>query len=212
MSARTLHLKDLSLLPIQIYNKGKIVNLSIENDPLKFSIGPMFLPFDIKFYPNKWTNIDDVSLDCSLNKQAVDYNSLNEKMCELDNHLSNLITENSNFKDSVYTSFYKNNNPSYPKLCKLNFMRDKFGNFKTMIYDENRQKIEYNEKTLPEIMKRHTVFNVLITSNKIWNTQNKKCGIQFDIEQILILKQKSSNLSFKIEETSTDNQSYILLD
>lgn len=211
-TAKTFHLKDLSINSIGIYNKGKSVNLSFDNEPLKFSVGPMFLPFGVKIYPNKWTNVDDISIDCSLNQRGENYELLDNKMTELNEHISNLISNHEgSLKGSVFSSFYKNNNPSYPKLCKLNFTRDQYGNFKTIIYNENREKIHYNEKSLSEIMCKGTIFNVLIASTKIWNTQAQKSGVQFDIDQILILK-PAKKLQVEENQENQENKKCVFLD
>lgn len=76
--------------------------------------------------------------------------------------------------------------------------RDSKGNFESVIFDENKDKIIINEKSLEDVLCKGKIFKTIIECNKIWY-YNGRFGTTWNIKQLKFVN------NIPIDENTTDN-------
>jgi small-conductance mechanosensitive channel len=193
MSKSILHIKDLDIDNVEIVkvkeDRRSFFTLCLNELPLEFSTSILYTPFGINKNINNYTHNNEYSINISVNSSDQENATKSREMLEkLDEKIKNLINDNLDFfkveSKWEYMSCYKNNK-DYPKLMKLNFNRDKNGNFITHVFDSNKEKILLNEENLEELFKKGSSFKAIINCAKVWS-YNNRIGTIWNIKQLLI--------------------------
>jgi hypothetical protein len=194
------NIKDIIIENVSIVKSGRTFRLSYKaedgtSDFLSFSTNTLYTPFGLNSNQSKFTPNLEYSITASVNASDTESAILTRTKLEaLDKHIEDLVlSKKEDMKiddDFCYTSFYKNSG-NYPKLIKFNFVRDANGNFKTIVFDSNKQKIPITDSNIEEIFKRGTLFKAITINKKIW-TFNSKVGTIWDLDQILLIDKKEN--------------------
>jgi hypothetical protein len=193
MSKSILHIKDINIDDIEIVkikeDRRSFFTLCLNTVPLEFSTSILYTPFGINKNANNFTHMNEYYINVSINSSDTENATKSREMLEeLDKKIESLIRDNLDFfkvdTNWEYMSCYKNNK-DYPKLIKLNFNRDKNGNFITHVFDSNKEKILLDEENLEELFKRGSSFRAIINCGKIWS-YNNRIGSIWNINQLLI--------------------------
>lgn len=190
----------------QLAKSGRIVKLLYNKEPLQFCSSYLYTPFGVKSVTKDWANFTEFFVSCSLN-DASSETAINFKdfISKLDNKISDLVKENSGIFNNAkvtqdaskceYSPILKENG-DYPKLMKLQFVRDKNGNFISFVFDENKEKVKIDESNIETILSKGKVFKCIIECSKIW-CYNGKVGSVWNILQLRFAKNN--------EKTNTQN-------
>jgi hypothetical protein len=148
-----------------------------------------------KSVDKEWAKFSEFSIDCYIH----DDDKISE-FEEFDENLQNKIkSENKSlYGDLDYFPFLKPNK-DYPKLIKMIFPRDSQGNFETVFFDKDKNKILLTESNILDLFSRGTVFKGVVECVKIW-CFNNKFGTIWNLSQLRI----STSPPPKIEEPETD--------
>jgi hypothetical protein len=175
-------LKNLDQNLLKLGKSGRAVKLFYDKEPLQLCTSTMSIPFGVKSNIKEWATYSEYYVDCFINNSKSEV-SQNFKSCveNLDEHIKRLVRENIKMFDSkketakedfVYSSFLRENG-TYPKLMKLQFTRDRNGNFESFIFDENKQKIPIDENNIENILCKGKIFKAIIECSKIWYYDGK---------------------------------------
>ena len=190
-----INLLDLDLSKLKIAKSGRYIKVIYNKEPLQIVTGKLYTPFGVKINPNNYSNISTCYIDCSLNQSTSETSIKYRELLEiLDNKIIELIkdslhlfnTGNLNFDPEDITNIYSpilRNNKTFPKLIKLMLPRDSKGNFESVIFDENKNKIIINEKSLEDVLCKGKIFRTIIECNKIWY-YNGRFGTTWNIKQL----------------------------
>lgn len=181
----------------QLAKSGRTVKLLYKKEPLQFCSSYLYTPFGVKSVTKDWANFSEFYVSCSLNDASSESAiKFKEFILQLDNKIRELVNENSNIFNNAkvtldasqceYSPILKENG-DYPKLMKLQFIRDKNGNFNSFIFDENKDKIKIDENNIEAILPRGKVFKCIIECSKIWY-YNGKIGSIWNILQLRFAK------------------------
>jgi hypothetical protein len=208
------NLKEINWDNVKLAKSGRAIKLLYEKEPLQFCTSTLYTPFGVKFVSKDWSNFTEFSIDCSLN-QAQNESSVGfrEFIEELDCKINSLVKDNLNLFNSTkevatdnynYSSILRENG-TYPKLIKLQFPRDKNGNFTTFFFDANKDKLKLDESNIEATLTKGQTFKCIIECSKIWY-YNNKVGSIWNVIQLKICETKTKNtMSISNEENS--NQS-----
>lgn len=168
---------------IKLGKAGRSTKLLYVNDGskgnLKVSTPKLILKF-LNSTTKEWANFTEFSMDCSIH-DIEDENSL----LEFSNNINKRIIEEnrSTYEDQAYFSMIKENK-NYPKMIKLVFPRDSNGNFETVVFDKEKNKVMITEDNIEDIFKRNLTMKCIIECVKVWNV-NSKYGLIWNVTQIL---------------------------
>ena len=114
-----------------------------------------------------------------------------------------MVKQNSNIFNNVkvtqdassceYSPILKENG-DYPKLMKLQFVRDRNGNFVSFIFDENKEKIKIDETNIDTVLGKGKIFKCIIECSKVW-CYNGKIGSVWNILQLRFAKNNEKTIS-----------------
>lgn len=192
---------------LQFCKSGKITKLfNNGNEQLKIFTTPLYLPFGLG-KKNSFNNTTEYFLDCFISTNNPEYESFINYIDNLESEIKNVIKTQYKTLDNKLTNepgYYPilRNNKNYPKILKINFKRDAQGNFLTMLFDENKNKIKLTENNISDIFTKNTSFKCLIECTKLWLFQNQ-IGSYWHITQIKLEKQEPSHNDD--EEGTNDN-------
>lgn len=157
------NIKLLSIKNKINYKKKKIYPLKYDNKPLIVQSPIVYLPWGINEY-----NSLDISLDIeNKNNKKDKLFNFYKFIKNIENYFKSLIF----FKKKKFHSSIKPNN-YYPDLLRISFNKND-----TIIFDENKNKLNYN-KILPK-----SFVKLIIQIAYIW-INNDKYGIKWNVSQI----------------------------
>lgn len=193
---------------LTLVKSGRAIKVMYDNKPLEFVTTILYSPFGVKSVKRDWSMFEDYSIDCSLHNEKTNTSSIefNKFLQTLDTNIQRLCKDNWNILDTKSSSSYDNvtfipmlkDNKTYPKLVKLNFSRDKNGNFTSFVFDEDKNKILINEDNIDEILTRGRRFRCIIECGKIW-LYNDKVGTIWNINQLKLSSKSEANDNLDIE-------------
>lgn len=191
-------IEDVDLSQLRLAKTGRTVKLIYgENKvPLQLKTCKLYSPFGVKVYNNAYSQFTDCSIDCSIQQQGNSekthelYKALQDKIEELIKNSLNLFNTKEAVTDVNVSPIFRENG-NYPKLMKINFPRDKNGNFDFVLFDENKEKIKLNDNNIESILTKGKTFVGIIECGKIWY-YNNKFGITWNLIQSRFSKKKDA--------------------
>ena len=201
---------------VQIVKSGRNVKLMYNKEPLQFCTSTMYSPFGTRGISKEWSNYTEFNVDCSINQSNSEASkTFREFISELDESIKESVSGNLSLfntksvtadSEYAYCSILRENG-SYPKLMKLNFPRDKNGNFESFIFDEQKNKIRLLEDNIESIVKKGRLFKCIVECVKVWY-YNGKVGTLWKIVQ---LKFAEKEIIQEPEEQETKNSRNIYM-
>jgi hypothetical protein len=189
-----LNIDNIDIAKFKLGKTGRAIKLLYDKEPVKLCTSSLITPFGVKSVNKDWSAFTEYYIDCSLNqsvsetssstafKNAIDtLDDVIQKLVKENITLFNNKSENAN-EDFVYNKILRENN-NYPKLMKMQLVRDKNGNFESFIFNENKEKIKIDEKNIEEILAKRKIFKCIIECAKIWY-YNGKVGSIWNINQL----------------------------
>ena len=168
---------------------GRAVKLLYGKEPVQFCTSSLYTPFGVKSVDKDWSTFTEYNIDCSVNnaqtgnavtfKEFVD--KLDNKIQELARQQNDIFTKG-NGGDFVYSPVLRENG-TYPRLMKLQMTRDRNGNFTSVVFDENKNKIMIDESNINDILSKGKVFKCIVECAKVW-CFNGKIGSIWNIVQL----------------------------
>lgn len=173
---------------LTIVKSGRTVKLLYDNKPFQFLTSCLYTPFGLSSVKKEWSMFEDFSISCSL-RLSEEKVAFEKFINDLDERVKILVNDNLSILDpkGVYTqvdflsSLKQNGN--YPKLIKLQFVRDKNGNVESFIFDEDKKSVWVDETNIDELITKGKCFRCAIECSKIW-LYNGKVGIIWNINQL----------------------------
>lgn len=194
---------------------GRAIRLLYNKEPLQICTSTLYSPFGIKSINKEWSNFTEYNVDCSLNQSSSETSVVFKNFIDkLDDVIQKLVKENLTLFNSknetanenfTYTSILRENK-SYPKLMKLQFTRDKQGNFESFIFDEQKEKLPINESNIDNIIAKGKIFKTIIECVKVWY-YNGKVGSIWKIVQLKFCERERVKM---IDESSEENENSIV--
>jgi len=196
---------------------GRTIKLLYNNKPFQFCTSLLYTPFGVKSSSKDWSKFDDYYLDCSLNQatseQAVKFrdfvDTLDKKIIELVNKNKELFTIPSD-TEFGYNSILRENK-NYPKLMKLQFPRDKNGNFDCFIFNSDKSKIKIDESNIENVIVKGKIFKCIIQCSKLWFFK-EKVGSMWNIVQLKMADVKLLNENVSSETNGTHAYNSCMID
>jgi len=189
---KMIDLQNFNEDDVKLGKSGRAIRLLYNKEPLQICTSTLYSPFGIKSINKEWSNFTEYNVDCSLNQSSSETSVVFKNFIDkLDNVIQKLVKENLTLFNSknetanenfTYTSILRENK-SYPKLMKLQFTRDKQGNFESFIFDEQKEKIPINENNIDNIISKGKIFKTIIECVKVWY-YNGKVGSIWKIVQL----------------------------
>lgn len=189
-----LNIDNIDITKFKLGKTGRAIKLLYDKEPVKLCTSSLITPFGVKSVNKDWSAFTEYYIDCSLNqslsetssstafKNAIDtLDDVIQKLVKENITLFNNKSENAN-EDFVYNKILRENN-NYPKLMKMQLVRDKNGNFESFIFNENKEKIKIDEKNIEEVLAKRKIFKCIIECAKIWY-YNGKVGSIWNINQL----------------------------
>jgi hypothetical protein len=193
---------------------GRAVKLLYNKEAVQFCTSNLYSPFGVKSVTKDWSLYKEYFIDNSLNnstsQSAVSFRDFIDK---LDNKIQQLCKDNVDIfttnkstitDDFVYNPMLKENG-NYPKLMKLQISRDKNGNFESVIFDENKNKIKLDESNIDSVLSRGKIYKCIIECSKIW-AYNGRIGSIWNIVQLKFSDKYNNNKTETEIETETETK------
>jgi hypothetical protein len=178
--------KNVDWDDFQLAKSGRSVKVLYKKMPVKFCSSALYTPFGVKSVNKEWSAFTEYSLDCSLNQSNSEGSvAFRDFLHKLDEKIQDLVKTNNsilNVVDFQYTPILRENG-SYPKLMKLQVVRDKNGNFASFMFDNNKEKIKVGENNIDEVLGKGKIFKCIVECAKVWS-YNGKVGTIWNIEQL----------------------------
>lgn len=205
-----INLLDLDVSKLKLAKSGRSIKIIYDKEPLQIVTGKLYTPFGVKIASNNYSAFSTCYIDCSLNQSTSETSIKYSELLEtLDNKIIDLIkdslhlfnTGNLNFEPEDIANIYSpmlRNNKTFPKLMKLMLSRDSRGNFESVIFNENKEKIIINENSLEDVLCKGKIFKTIIECNKIWY-YNGRFGTTWNIKQLKFVN------NIPIDENTTEN-------
>lgn len=197
---------------LRLAKSGRTIKILYEKEPLQICTSTLYSPFGVKSVSKEWLNFNEYNIDCCINlSNSESSNVFKEFIEKFDKKLEELFLQNlTMFPNSdkmdltnvTYSPFYKENG-NYPKLFKLQFSRDKNGNFESFVFNHAKDKIKICEDNIETYLKRGTPFKCIIECSKVW-LYNGKIGSIWNINQLKISEKK-----FTQNSTTSQNDELI---
>jgi hypothetical protein len=209
-----IDLENLDVENFKLGKSGRAVKLLYNKEPVQICTSTLYSPFGIKSINKEWSNFTEYNVDCSLNQSSSETSVVFKNFIDkLDDVIQKLVKENLTLFNSknetanenfTYTSILRENK-SYPKLMKLQFTRDKQGNFESFIFDEQKEKIPINENNIDNIITKGKIFKTMIECVKVWY-YNGKVGSIWKIVQLKFCeKERVKMIDENCEEEENEN-------
>lgn len=179
----------------------KIVDAS--NKPLQVTSGELYLPFGVSSWENKYSDYNDYSLQCYVDKTEGFQEfceELNERIQNMSNESSMIDTTNVDF-----TPILKHNK-DFPKLLKINLPRDRFGNFDFVVFDQDSNKIMVTEDNIENIFCKKRTFKCIFENAKLWE-YNGKIGTIWNMIQAKYYNIQENPVNEDTDDSVSDDQS-----
>ena len=183
----------------KLAKSGRSVKLLYNKEPVQLCTAGLYTPFGVKSINKEWSTFTEFNIDCSLNQSSSETATVFRNTIEkLDQTIYNLVKENPDIFTTTKGDRLSNNftytpilreNGNYPKLMKLQFTRDKNGNFDSFIFNEQKEKLKIDETNITEILTKGKLFKCIIECSKIW-FYNDKIGSIWNIVQLKLSEQK----------------------
>lgn len=183
----------------KLAKSGRSIKLLYNKEPVQFCTAGLYTPFGVKSINKEWSTFTEFNIDCSLNQSASESATIFRNTIEkLDQTIYNLVKENTDIftttkgekptNNFTYTPILRENG-NYPKLMKLQFTRDKNGNFESFIFNDQKEKLKIDENNITEILTKGKIFKCIIECSKVW-FYNDKIGTIWNIVQLKLSEQK----------------------
>ncbi|NBU34174.1 hypothetical protein EB118_04875 [bacterium] len=175
---------DFDFNKLKIGKSGRLLKLVYDKEPLSFCTEALYMPFSVNSNTKEWSNMTEYSIECSLDQssseQSVAFKTFLEK---LDETVESLLKAHPDVTtDFTYYKFFKDNG-NYPKRMRLQLPRDKYGNFCSFVFDNNKNKIPISEDNLETVLCKGKVFKCIIECAKVY-IYNGKAGSIWNITQL----------------------------
>ncbi len=199
MNTQLLKINDIDWDKFELCKFGRTVKLLYNKELFQLQTPSLYLPFGVNKSTNQWSNFSDFYTDCSINKAGMD-NSFELFLSKLDEKVKELVQENAHLfqktnsvinKETLVMNSSLRENGSYPKLLRLTLPRDNFGNFLSIVFDENSEKLKLDELNASSLLPKKKIIKSIIECSKVWYW-NDKIGITWSISQ-LKYKQPTTN-------------------
>ena len=189
-----LNIDNIDITKFKLGKSGRAIKLLYDKEPVKLCTSSLITPFGVKSVNKDWSAFTEYYIDCSLNQSSSETSSssaFKSAIDVLDNVIQGLVKENITLfssksenasEDFVYNKILRENG-NYPKLMKMQLVRDKNGNFESFIFNENKEKIKIDEKNIEEILAKKKIFKCIVECAKIWY-YNGKVGSIWNINQL----------------------------
>jgi hypothetical protein len=200
-----LDIDNIDITKFKLGKSGRAIKLLYDKEPVKLCTSSLISPFGVKSVNKDWSAFTEYYIDCSLNQSSSEKSSsmvFKNAIDVLDNVIQDLVkdnlslfnTKNENARDDFVYNKILRENGNYPKLMKLQIVRDKNGNFESFIFNENKEKIKIDEENIEQILVKRKIFKCIIECAKVWY-YNGKVGTIWNIYQL-----KFSNKTLSEEE------------
>lgn len=204
-----LDFKNVDWSLFQLAKSGRTVKLLYNKEPVQFCTSTLYSPFGVKSTIKDWASFTEYTVDASINQSTNDVSiAFREFLDNLDKKIEELIKENINIfglknAESEFTYFpVLRENKEYPKLMKLQFPRDKNGNFETFFFDENKNKLKMNESNIEQNIPKRKMFKCIIECSKVWFFNGKAGSIWNTIQ----LKMSENKITQKENEEELSDE------
>lgn len=194
-----LDIENIDWSLFKLAKSGRAIKLLYNKEPIQLCTAGLYTPFGVKSINKEWSTFTEYNIDCSLNQANTDSASVFRNTIEkLDQVINNLVKENPDIFTTTKGDRLSNNftytpilreNGNYPKLMKLQFTRDKNGNFDSFVFDEKKEKIMIDESNITEILTKGKIFKCIIECSKVW-FYNDKIGTIWNIVQLKLSENK----------------------
>jgi hypothetical protein len=200
-----LDIDNIDITKFKLGKSGRAIKLLYDKEPVKLCTSSLISPFGVKSVNKDWSAFTEYYIDCSLNQSSNETSSsmvFKNAIDVLDKVIQDLVkdnlslfnTKNENARDDFVYNKILRENGNYPKLMKLQIVRDKNGNFESFIFNENKEKIKIDEENIEKVLVKRKIFKCIIECAKVWY-YNGKVGTIWNIYQL-----KFSNKTLSDEE------------
>jgi hypothetical protein len=212
-----VNLSDLDLSQLKIAKSGRNIKIIYNKEPIQLVTGKMYSPFGVKLNQNNFSQFATYHIDCSLNQSKSEISvKYRESLEELDNKIIELIqnnlqlfnTGNLQFSSEDIPNIYSRilrENKTYPKLMKISLPRDSKGNFESVIFDENKNKILLEESSIENVLCKGKIFKAIIECGKIWY-YNGRFGTTWNLKQLKFME--SPTIEHESQISDNNNEIY----
>lgn len=196
----------------KLAKSGRAIKLLYNKEPVQFCTSSLYTPFGVKSVNKEWSTFTEFNIDCSMNQAGTEQASIFRDLIQkLDEKIHSLVKENPDIFTNTKGDRLSNNfayspilreNGNYPKLMKLQFTRDKNGNFDSFIFNEKKEKLRIDENNINDILTKGKIFKCIIECSKVW-FYNDKIGTIWNIVQ-LKLSENQTNQPRVTQDTYTN--------
>lgn len=167
-SENVYKLDEIDYSNLILGKSGKVTKLLYNKNNLKLFTPKMQVMF-LKNVEKEWLNYNEYSVECFL----VDQHE-KTKFTLFDNELERTIKRENktDYGELIYFPLMKPNE-NYPQLIKIILPRDQYGNFETVVFDKDKNKILLTEDNIEQVLLRGVVFKGVIECIKVWNFNGK---------------------------------------
>ena len=203
MSIRKVHRFkgfNMNSLEIEDNSNGKNFNIKFEGERYPYiQLGEMYVPFGTKVYSEPFekhelTLSPPNRIDDSVKAQVL------EKFQQFDNQIKKLLSENakkyfgkkmtkSDIEDNYYP-FLRVSEKNERTFTNLTFrLPNKDGRYMIKVFDENRKPVVFDEdNTFESVIHAGRIIKPIVRIIRMWVTQKGKVGTQWEISQIMLVK------------------------
>ena len=169
---------------------GRTIKLLYDKENVQFCTSSLYSPFGVKAINKDWSTFTEYNIDCSLNNaqtsNSTSFKTFIEKLDEQIKLLAekqiDIFNKGQELNTFTYSAMLRENG-TYPKLMKLQMTRDKNGNFTSVVFDENKNKMLMSESNIDEVLSKGKVFKCIVECAKVW-CFNGKIGSIWNIVQL----------------------------
>lgn len=212
-----IDIAQLDFSKLQLGKAGRNVKLLYDKEPLTFCTCTMYSPFGVKSIDRQWTTFPDFQVDCSMNQsQSESATSFRGFIDKLDTAIQELVKQQPSLFSGVdiatcdYLPILRQNK-DYPPLMKLNVERDKHGNFLTFFFDKNKEKINVDETSILQVLKKRSMFKCIITCSRVW-VYNGRIGTAWSISQVKLADNENNGKNDNSQEEKVSTQAKTMYD
>lgn len=200
-----IDIENISWDNLKLAKVGRTLKIIYDKSPLEFCTSVLYSPFGVKSVIKQWSNFTEYTLDVSINEyQGELFKTFLEN---LDEKIKELISDNNDlFKDEIDIANYNyilKENKTYPKLIRLQLPRDKNGNFESVIFDENKNKIKIDDSNIKNVLCKGKSFKCIMECTKLW-TYEGKVGSLWNIKQMRFSEKQKQNMYESNERDQTE--------
>jgi len=210
----------MSGLEIEDNPNGKNFNIKFEGDRYPFiQLGDMYAPFGTKVYSEPFEK-HELTLSPPNRMDDSAKTQILEKFEQFDHQIRKLLIENAKKYfgkkmskgdiDDTYYPFLRKSVKNDREYTNLSFRlpTNKDGRYMIKVYDENRKPVVFNdENTFESVIHAGRIIKPIVQIKRMWITQKGKVGTQWEISQIMLVKNSGVGCLFSDsdEEGEEDN-------